>query len=161
MTRSLRSRLIVGMFLGMAVLLIAAGTTIYTVQRQQLYRAFDDSLLSSANSLATADSPGALRILVLIPRVWRGSRRARFAKGRCFSFGATSRSTSLRSGQAPIPGRANRTPHVPHKTIALRGSRVLPDRSHRPARVLSARRRSCQSTGPGARAESSSCAPPR
>ena len=58
MTRSLRSRLIVGMFLGMAVLLIAAGTTIYTVQRQQLYRAFDDSLLSSANSLALLIHPG-------------------------------------------------------------------------------------------------------
>jgi two-component system sensor histidine kinase QseC len=51
MTRSLRSRLIVGMFLGMAVLLAAAGTTIYTIQRRQLYRAFDETLLNSANAL--------------------------------------------------------------------------------------------------------------
>jgi len=52
MTRSLRSRLILGMLLGMTVLLIAANVTIYTVQRRQLYRAFDDTLLNSANALA-------------------------------------------------------------------------------------------------------------
>lgn len=52
MMRSLRSRLIVGMLLGMALLLVAADTTIYTVQRRQLYRAFDETLLTSANSLA-------------------------------------------------------------------------------------------------------------
>jgi signal transduction histidine kinase len=58
MTRSLRSRLIVGMLLGMAVLLLAADTTIYTVQRRQLYRAFDDTLLSSANALVLLVHPG-------------------------------------------------------------------------------------------------------
>jgi signal transduction histidine kinase len=58
MMRSLRSRLIVGMLLGMAVLLAAAGVTTYTVQRRQLYRAFDDSLLSSANALAFLVHPG-------------------------------------------------------------------------------------------------------
>jgi len=57
MTRSLRSRLIVGMFLGMSVLLIAADVTIYTVQRRQLYRAFDETLLSSAHALALLFRP--------------------------------------------------------------------------------------------------------
>lgn len=52
MRRSLRSRLIVGMVLGLAVLLAAAGTAIYTVQHRQLYHAFDETLLSSANALA-------------------------------------------------------------------------------------------------------------
>lgn len=55
--RSLRSRLIVGMLAGMAGLLLAAGTTIYAVQRRQLYRAFDDTLLNSANSLALLIHP--------------------------------------------------------------------------------------------------------
>ncbi|HVP10585.1 MAG TPA: ATP-binding protein, partial [Phycisphaerae bacterium] len=58
MTRSLRSRLIVGMLAGMAVLLLAASTTIYTVQRRQLYRAFDDTLLNSANALTLMVHPG-------------------------------------------------------------------------------------------------------
>ncbi len=58
MMRSLRSRLIVGMLLGMAVLLIAADIIIYSVQRRQLYRAFDDTLLSSANSLTLLMHPG-------------------------------------------------------------------------------------------------------
>lgn len=52
MTRSLRSRLILGMLLGMTVLLVSANSTIYTVQRRQLHRAFDDTLLNSANTLA-------------------------------------------------------------------------------------------------------------
>lgn len=56
--RSLRSRLLVGMLLGMAVLLVIAGATIYGVQRQQLYSAFDDTLLSSANTLALLVRPG-------------------------------------------------------------------------------------------------------
>ena len=60
MMRSLRSRLMVGMLLGMAVLLLAAGTTIYTIQRQQLYRAFDETLQNSANSLALLIHPGPL-----------------------------------------------------------------------------------------------------
>jgi hypothetical protein len=51
MTRSLRSRLILGMFVGMTVLLVVAGATIYTVQRRQLYRPLDESLLSSATAL--------------------------------------------------------------------------------------------------------------
>ncbi|MGD8452721.1 MAG: ATP-binding protein [Phycisphaerae bacterium] len=51
MTPSLRSRLVLGMFVGIAALLIIAGTTIYTVQQRQLYRAFDDTLLNSANAL--------------------------------------------------------------------------------------------------------------
>ncbi len=58
MMRSLRSRLIVGMLLGMLLLLVAASTTIYTVQRRQLYRAFDDTLLNSANALALLFHPG-------------------------------------------------------------------------------------------------------
>jgi len=49
--RSLRSRLIVGMLLGMAVLLVSANMILYAVQRRQLYRAFDDTVLSSANAL--------------------------------------------------------------------------------------------------------------
>lgn len=48
---SLRSRLIAGMLLGMVVLLAAAGVTIYTVQRRQLYRAFEETLLHSANAI--------------------------------------------------------------------------------------------------------------
>lgn len=52
MTLSLRSRLILGMFVGIAGLLIVTGATIYTVQRQQLYLAFDDTLLNSANALS-------------------------------------------------------------------------------------------------------------
>ena len=63
MTRSLRSRLIVGMLLGMAVLLSAASTTIYTIQRQQLYRAFDDTLLNSANALALLVHSGPFGIM--------------------------------------------------------------------------------------------------
>lgn len=51
MIRSLRARLILGTMLGMAALLLAAGMTIYTVQRRHLTRAFDKSLLGSANSL--------------------------------------------------------------------------------------------------------------
>jgi signal transduction histidine kinase len=51
-TRSLRSRLIAGMLSGMAVLLAAASTTIYAVQRRQLCNAFDEALLNGANSLA-------------------------------------------------------------------------------------------------------------
>ena len=52
MRPSLRSRLILRIFLAITVLLVAAGGTIYTVQRQQLYNAFDDSLLNTANSIA-------------------------------------------------------------------------------------------------------------
>lgn len=52
MMRSLRSRLIIGMLLGLATLLVAADTAIYMVQKHQLYRAFDETLASSANSLA-------------------------------------------------------------------------------------------------------------
>jgi signal transduction histidine kinase len=58
MMQSLRSRLIVGMLLGMAVLLVAAGATIYVVQRRQLQRAFDDALLGAANSLTLLVHPG-------------------------------------------------------------------------------------------------------
>ncbi len=58
MTPSLRSRLILGMFMGMAMLQVVAGATIYTVQRRQLYRAFDDTLLGSANALALLIHPG-------------------------------------------------------------------------------------------------------
>ncbi len=58
MTRSLRSRLIVGMLLGMFVLLAAASVTIYTVQRRQLHNAFDDTLLSSVNALTLLIRPG-------------------------------------------------------------------------------------------------------
>jgi two-component system, OmpR family, heavy metal sensor histidine kinase CusS len=46
------------MLLGMAVLLLAADATIYTVQRRQLYRAFDETLLNSANSLTLLIHPG-------------------------------------------------------------------------------------------------------
>ena len=60
MSGSLRSRLVLGMFLGMAVLLTVAGATIYTVQRRQLYRAFDDSLLTGASSLALLVHEGPL-----------------------------------------------------------------------------------------------------
>jgi len=56
--RSLRSRLVVGMLVGMSALLAAAGSTIYTVQRRELYRAFDDTLLGSANALALLLHPG-------------------------------------------------------------------------------------------------------
>jgi len=56
--QSLRSRLIVGMLVGMAVLQVAAGTTIYVVQRRQLQRAFDDALLGAANSLTLLVHPG-------------------------------------------------------------------------------------------------------
>jgi two-component system, OmpR family, heavy metal sensor histidine kinase CusS len=56
--RSLRSRLIVGMLLAMVVLLLAADMIIYTVQRRQLYRAFDETLLGSANSLSLLVHPG-------------------------------------------------------------------------------------------------------
>src|SRR5205085_538242 len=56
-TRSLRSRLIMGMLLGMALLLIAAGAVVYTIQRRELYRAFDSSLLTTANSVALAIHP--------------------------------------------------------------------------------------------------------
>ncbi len=52
MRPSLRSRLILGIFLTITALLVAAGATIYTVQRQQLYCVFDDSLLNTANSIA-------------------------------------------------------------------------------------------------------------
>lgn len=58
MMQSLRSRLLAGMLLGMAVLLVIAGATIYGVQRRQLYGAFDDTLLSSANTLALLVHPG-------------------------------------------------------------------------------------------------------
>ena len=58
MTGSLRSRLILGILLGMAVLLAAASATIYIVQGTQLHRAFDDTLLTSANSLALLIHPG-------------------------------------------------------------------------------------------------------
>ena len=61
--RSLRSRLIVGMLAGMTVLLIVASATIYTVQRRQLYRAFDDTLLSSANALGVLVHPWPLGLL--------------------------------------------------------------------------------------------------
>jgi len=49
--RSLRSRLIAGMLLGMTLLLAATCVTLYSFQRRQLYRAFDDALLGSANTL--------------------------------------------------------------------------------------------------------------
>ncbi len=50
--RSLRVRLVVGMLVGMAALLVASGATVYVVQARQLYRSFDASLLSNANALA-------------------------------------------------------------------------------------------------------------
>jgi two-component system sensor histidine kinase QseC len=56
--RSLRSRLIVGMLVGLAALLIAADTAIYTVQRRQLNAAFDATLLASANALGLLVHPG-------------------------------------------------------------------------------------------------------
>jgi two-component system sensor histidine kinase QseC len=58
MNRSLRLRLLVGMLVGTAALLLAAGATIYAVQRQQLYRAFDASLLSTAHAVALLIHPG-------------------------------------------------------------------------------------------------------
>lgn len=48
------------MLVGMALLLIAASAAIYTVQRRHLQRAFDDTLLNSANSLAMLIRPGPL-----------------------------------------------------------------------------------------------------
>lgn len=58
MIRSLRSRLVLGMLLGLAVLLAAAGTAIYTVQRRHLYDAFDETLLGSVNALSLLVHPG-------------------------------------------------------------------------------------------------------
>ena len=58
MIRSLRARLMGGMLLGMAVLLAIASAAVYAVQRQQLYQAFDDTLVNSANSLAVLIHPG-------------------------------------------------------------------------------------------------------
>ncbi len=55
---SLRARLIVGMLLGISALLATAGTTIYAMQRRQLYGAFDQSLLSSATALVSLVHPG-------------------------------------------------------------------------------------------------------
>ncbi len=58
MTRSLRSRLMFGMLLSIAVLLAIVDITIYTIQRRQLLRAFDDTLQNSANALALLVQPG-------------------------------------------------------------------------------------------------------
>ena len=58
MMRSLRSRLILGMFVGMTLLLVVAGVALYTVQRQQLYRAFDETLLNSAKAVTLLVHPG-------------------------------------------------------------------------------------------------------
>lgn len=58
MIRSLRSRLVLGMLLGLALLLAAAGTAIYTVQRRHLYDAFDETLLGSVNALSLLVHPG-------------------------------------------------------------------------------------------------------
>lgn len=51
MRNSLRARLVMGMVLGLVVLLAGAGIAIHELQRRQLYRAFDASLLSNVHAL--------------------------------------------------------------------------------------------------------------
>lgn len=53
MTRSLRTRLLIGLTVGTSVVLIASGLVLYNLIRAELLAEFDESLISEARSIAT------------------------------------------------------------------------------------------------------------